>query len=87
MVLAKVKKKEFRLTQEKNMSVLYIWKRVKITPIPKPNNNSKLGTSYKPISHLFSLDNTLERTILTYITNNIPHSITQDDYKSNQSTT
>ena len=46
-----------------------------------------IGTSYRPISLLSVIAETLENTLLPYITNNIPHISTQHGFKSNHSTT
>ena len=43
-------------------------------------------TSYRPISLLSVIAKTLEKTLLPYITNNIPHISTQHSFKSNHST-
>ena len=45
-----------------------------------------IGTSYRPISLLSVIAKTLEKTLLPYITNNIPHIPTQHGFKSNHST-
>ena len=64
----------------------HTWKLANIIPIPKPNKSNNIGTSYRPISLLSTLAKTLEKTILPYITDNIPHIPTQHGYKSNYST-
>ena len=45
-----------------------------------------IGTSYRPISLLSVIANTLEKKLLLYITYNIPHISTQHGFKSNHST-
>jgi len=45
------------------------WKTAKIIPIPKPNKDNKIPSSYRPISLLPCLSKLFERCILTRITN------------------
>ena len=45
-----------------------------------------IGTSYRPISLIPVIAKTLEKKLLPYITNNIPHISTQHGFKSNHST-
>ena len=63
-----------------------MWKLANIIPIPKPNKDNNIGTSYRPISLISTLAKTLEKTLLPYITDNIPHITTQHGYKSKHST-
>ena len=44
-----------------------------IVPIPKPNKDTGKGTSYRPISLLSVIAKTLEKSLLPYITANIPN--------------
>ena len=51
----------------------YIWKLANIVPIPKPNRKINKGTSYRPISLLSVIAKTPEKSLLPYITANIPN--------------
>ena len=53
-----------------------------IVPIPKPNKDTKMGTSYRPISLLSVVAVTLEKCLLPYITANITQTPTQHGYKA-----
>ena len=53
-----------------------------IIPIPKPNKDVNIGTSYRPISLLSVIAKTLENVILPYITQNIPNITTQHGFKT-----
>ena len=57
-----------------------------IVPIPKHNKNIDKGTSYRIISLLSVITNILEKSILPYITANIPITPTQHGYKTQHST-
>ena len=57
-----------------------------IIPIPKPNKNTDRGTSYRPISILSVIAKTLEKSLLPYITANIPNTPMQHGYKTQHST-
>ena len=62
-----------------NNIIPHTWKLANIIPIPKPNKDMNIGTSYIPISLL-----SVEKTLLSYvITNNIQHISTQHGFKSN----
>ena len=56
------------------------WKLANIIPIPKPNKDNNIGTSYRPISLISTLAKTLEKTLLPLIIVNIPHITTQHHY-------
>ena len=58
---------------------LNIWKLANIVPIPKPNKDIERGTSYRPIILFSVIAKTLEKSLLPYITENIP---TQHGYKT-----
>ena len=58
----------------------HIWKLANIVPIPKPNKDIDKGTSYRPISLLSII--LLEKSLLPYITTNIPNTPTQHGYKT-----
>ena len=73
-------------TSLNNNIIPHTWKLANIIPIPKPNTYINIGTSYRPISLLSVIAKTLEKTLLLYITNNIPHISTQHGFKSNHST-
>ena len=49
----------------------HMWKLANIIPIPKPNKDTNMGTSYRPISLLSVVAKTLEKCLLPYITANI----------------
>ena len=49
-----------------------IWKLAKIIPIPKPNKDTCIGTSYRPISLLSPISKILEKVLFPYVTHNIP---------------
>ena len=63
-----------------------IWKTAKIIPIPKPNKDTSLGTSYRPISLLSPIAKLLEKTILPNITLNIENNPNQHGFKAKHST-
>ena len=48
----------------------HMWKLANIIPIPKPNKDTNMGTSYRPISLLSVVAKTLEKCLLPYITAN-----------------
>ena len=62
-----------------------MWKLANIIPIPKPNKDTNMGTSYRPISLLSVVAKTLEKCLLPYITANITQTPTQHGYKAQQS--
>ena len=64
----------------------HIWKLANIVPIPKPNKDIDKDTSYRPISLLSVIAKTLEKSLLPYITANIPSTPTQHGYKIQHST-
>ena len=66
--------------------VPHTWKLANIVPIPKPNNDTDNGTSYRPISLLSVIAKTLEKSLLPYITANIPNTPMQHGYKTQNST-
>ena len=53
----------------------HTWKLANVIPIPIPNKDMNIGTSYSPISLLSVIAKTLEKTLLQYITNNISHNM------------
>ena len=61
----------------------HIGKLANIVPIPKPNKDIDNGISYRPISILALIAKTLEKSLLPYITANIPNTPRQHDYKHN----
>ena len=63
-----------------------MWKLANIIPIPKPNKDTNMGTSYRPISLLSVVAKTLEKCLLPYITANITQTPTQHGYKAQHST-
>ena len=64
-----------------------IWKTAKIIPIPKPNKNPQIGSSFRPISLLSPIAKTLEKIILPDIISNIPEKSHQHGFKKAHSTT
>ena len=64
----------------------HVWKLANIIPIPKPNKDINIGTSYRPISLLSVIAKTLEKVILPYITQTIPNITTQHGFKTKHST-
>ena len=64
----------------------HTWKLVNIVPIPKPNKDTDKGTSYRPISLFSVIAKTLEKSLLPYITANIPNTSMQHGYKTQHST-
>ena len=62
----------------------HIWKLANIVPIPKPNDTDK-GISYRPIYFLLVIAKTLEKSLLPYITANIPNTPTQHGYTTQHS--
>ena len=69
-----------------NNIIPHIWKLANIVPILKPNKDIDKGTSYRPISLLSVIAKTLEKSLLPYITANIPNTPTQHGYKTQHST-
>ena len=57
-----------------------------IVPTPKPNKDIYKGTPYRAISLLSVISNPLEKSLLPYITANMPNAPTQDGYKAHHST-
>ena len=72
----------FKTALNKNI-IPHTWKLANIVPIPKDTDN---GTSYRPISFLSVIAKTLEKSILPYITANIPNTPMQHGYKTQHST-
>ena len=64
----------------------HIWKFVNIVPIPKLNKDIDKGTSYRPISLFSVIAKTLEKSLLHYITANMPSTPTQHGCKAQHST-
>ena len=62
-----------------------MWKLANIIPIPKPNKDTNMDTSYRPISLLPVVAKTLEKCLLPYITANITQTPTQHGYKAQHS--
>ena len=57
-----------------------------MVPITKPNKDTDKGTSYRPISILSVIAKALEKSLLPYITENIPNTPMQHMYKTQHST-
>ena len=64
----------------------HTWKLANIVHIPKPNIDIDKGTSYRPISLLSVIAKTMEKSLLPYITANIPNTPMQHRYKTQHST-
>ena len=62
------------------------WKLANIVPIPKPNKDIDKGTTYMLISLLSVIAKTLERSLIRYITANIPNTAMQHGYETQHST-
>ena len=71
----------FKTALNKNL-IPHTWKLANIVPIPKPNKDTNMGTSYRPISLLSVIAKTLEKSLLPYITANIPNTPIQYGYKT-----
>ena len=74
----------FKTALNKNL-IPHTWKLANIVPIPKPNKDTDKGTSYRPISLLSVIAKTLEKSLLPYITANIPNTPMQHGYKTQHS--
>ena len=69
----------FKTALNKNI-IPHTWKLANIVPIPKLNKDTDKGTSYRPISLLSVIAKTLEKSLLPYITANIPNTPMQHGY-------
>ena len=76
----------FKTALNKNI-IPHTWKLAIIVPIPKPNKDTDKGTSYRPISLLSVIEKTLEKSILPYITANVPNTPMQHGCKTQYSVT
>ena len=76
----------FKTALNKNIIPYTSWKLANIVPIPKPNKDTNKSTSYRPISLLSVIAKTLEKSLLSYITANIPNTSMHHGYKSQHST-
>ena len=75
----------FKTALNKNI-IPHTWKLSNIVPISKPNKDIYKGISYRPISFLSVITKTLEKSLLHYITENIPNTPMQHGYKTQHST-
>src|SRR6476619_7234326 len=75
----------FNLSLNQNI-IPQIWKLAKTIPIPKPNKDPGLGTSYRPLSLLSPIAKIMEKIILPYITANILNNPHQHGFKTHHST-
>ena len=75
----------FKPALNKNV-IPHTWKLANIVAIPKPNKDTANGTSYRPISLLSVIAKSLEKSLLPYITANIPNTSMQHGYKTQHST-
>ena len=64
----------------------HTWKLANTVHIPKPNKDTNKGSSYRPISLLSVIAKTREKSLLPYITANIPNTPMQHGYKTQHST-
>ena len=71
----------FKTALNKNI-IPHTWKLANIVPIPNPNKDTDKGTSYRPISLLSVIAKTMEKSLLSYITANIPNTPMQHRYKT-----
>ena len=75
----------FKTALNKN-KIPHTWKLANIVLIPKPSKDTNKGTSCRPISLLSVIAKTLEKSLLPYITANIPSKPMQHGYKTQHST-
>ena len=75
----------FKIALNKNI-IPHTWKLANIVLIPKPYKDTDKGTSYRPISLRSVIAKTLEKSLLPYITANIPNTPMQHGYKTQHST-
>ena len=75
----------FKTALNKNI-IPHTWKLANIVLISKPNKDTDKGTSYRHISLLSVIAKTLEKSLLPYITANIPNTPMQHGYKTQHST-
>ena len=73
----------FKTALNKNI-IPHTWKLANIVPIPKRNKDTDKCTSYRPISLLAVIAKTLEKSLLPYITANIPNTPMQHGYNTLQ---
>ena len=75
----------FKTALNKNI-IPHTWKLANIVPSQNPNKDTDKGTSYRPISLLSVIAKILEKSLLPYITANIPKTPIQHGYKPQHST-
>ena len=75
----------FKTALNKNI-IPHTWRLANIVPIPKPNKDTDGGTSYRPISLLSVIAKTLEKSLLPYITANMPNTPMRHGCKTRHST-
>ena len=75
----------FKTALNKNI-IPHTWKLANIVSILKPNKDTNKGTPYRPISLLSVIAKSLEKSLLSYITANIPNTPMQHGYKTQHST-
>ena len=75
----------FKTALNKNI-IPHTWKLANIVPIQKPNKDTDKGTSYRPISLSSVIAMTQEKSLIPYITANIPNTVMQHGYKPQHST-
>ena len=75
----------FKTALNKNI-IPHTWKLANIVPILKPNKDTDKGISYRPISLLSVIAKTLEKSLLPYITANIPNTPMQHRYTAQHTT-
>ena len=67
-------------------TISHLWKRAAIISIPKLNKDHNIGANYRPILLLLPIAKILEKTLLPYITENIPIISYQHGFKHKRST-
>ena len=77
--------KQFMFKTALNNNIIpHTWKLANIVPIPKPDTDK--GTSYRPISIFSVIANTLEKSLIPYITVTIPNTPMHYVYKTQHCT-
>ena len=75
----------FKTALNKNI-IPHTWKLANIVPIPKPSRDTDRGTSCRPISLLSVIAETLEKSLLPYMTANMPDTPMQHGCMAQHST-
>ena len=75
----------FEAALDKNI-IPHTWKLAGMVPVPKPNKDTDRGTSYRPISLLSVIAETLEKSLIPYITAGMPNTPMRHGYRTQHST-